>query len=79
MTRNSSVEIHLATDVEAARSRWQPAPLVLVGADCSLPVASSRLTRRRDVILISREPSVDTWQNVALGAEHVVALPQAER
>jgi secretion/DNA translocation related CpaE-like protein len=76
----NSVEIHLATEVEAARSRWQLAPLVLVGADCSLPVASARLTRRRDVILISREPSADTWQNaVALGAEHVVALPEAER
>jgi secretion/DNA translocation related CpaE-like protein len=76
----NSVEIHLATDAESARSRWQLAPLVLVGADASLHVASARLTRRRDVVLVARDPSPDTWQNaVALGAEHVVALPEAER
>jgi secretion/DNA translocation related CpaE-like protein len=76
----NSVEIHLATDAESARSRWQLAPLVLVGADAGLSVAAARMARRRDVVLVTREPSADTWQNaVALGAEHVVALPDAER
>ena len=76
----NSVEIHLATDVEGARGRWQLAPLVLVGADSGAKVAAARMTRRRDVVLVSREPGPDTWQNaVALGAEHVVALPDAER
>jgi secretion/DNA translocation related CpaE-like protein len=38
------------------------------------------MTRRRDVVLIAREPSPECWQNaVALGAEHVVSLPEAER
>jgi secretion/DNA translocation related CpaE-like protein len=76
----NSVEVHLATDAESARSRWQLAPLVLVGADAGLQVASARMTRRRDVVLVAREPSADTWQNaVAVGAEHVAALPEAER
>lgn len=76
----NAVEIHLATDAEGARSRWQLAPLVLVGADAGLAMATGRLPRRRDVVLVTREPSPDTWQNaVALGAEHVVSLPDAER
>ena len=76
----NSVEVHLATDAESARSRWQLAPLVLVGADAGLHVASARMTRRRDVVLVARDPSADTWQHaVTLGAEHVVALPDAER
>lgn len=76
----NGVEIHLATDAESARSRWQLAPLVLVGADASLHVAAARMTRRRDVVLVARDPDPDTWQSaVALGAEHVVALPDAER
>ncbi|MBK9738772.1 MAG: hypothetical protein IPO93_04530 [Actinobacteria bacterium] len=76
----NAVEIHLATDAEGARGRWQIAPLVLVGADASLMIASGRLPRRRDVVLVTRDPTPDTWQNaVALGAEHVVSLPEAER
>jgi secretion/DNA translocation related CpaE-like protein len=76
----NAVEIHLATDVEGARSRWPLAPLVLVGADAGLAVAGARMTRRRDVVLVTREPTSDTWQNaVTLGAEHVVTLPDAER
>lgn len=76
----NGVEIHLATDAEGARSRWQLAPLVLVGADASLAMAAGRMSRRRDVVLVTREPTPDTWQNaVALGAEHVVSLPEAER
>lgn len=76
----NEIEIHLATDAESARSRWQLAPLVLVGADVGIDVAAARMTRRRDVVLVTREPSTDTWQHaVALGAEHVVSLPEAER
>ena len=31
----NGVEVHLATDAEAARSHWVLAPLVLVGADAA--------------------------------------------
>lgn len=76
----NGVEIHLANDAAGARSRWSVAPLVLVGADACLSLAGAGLTRRRDVVLVSREPSAQAWQHaVALGAEHVVALPEAER
>ena len=76
----NGVEVHLAADADAARSRWTLAPLVVVGEDALGPVAQARLTRRRDVVLITREPSTATWQRaVEIGAEHVVALPEAER
>jgi secretion/DNA translocation related CpaE-like protein len=38
------------------------------------------MSRRRDVVLVARQPTPECWQNaVALGAEHVVSLPDAER
>jgi secretion/DNA translocation related CpaE-like protein len=76
----AGVEVHLATDPEAARGRWALAPLVLVGADRAEALALARPSRRRDVVLVTRSPGPDDWQRgVALGVEHVVALPDAER
>lgn len=76
----ASVDVHLATDVEGARGRWSMAPLVLVGADLALALATARLPRRRDVVTVSAQPTPEEWQvAVALGAEHVVCLPDAER
>lgn len=76
----NGVEVHLATDVEGARSRWQLAPLVIVGADAAAQVAAARMARRRDVVLVTRDQPPDVWQlAVALGAENVVCLPEADR
>ena len=76
----NGIEVHLATDAEAARGRWQLAPLVIVGSDAGPLVAGARMSRRRDVVLVTREPTPATWEcAVELGAEHVVALPDAER
>lgn len=76
----NGVEVHLATDAEAARSRWSLAPLVLVGGDLAAAVAGMRPPRRRDVVLVTGEPSADDWQRaVGLGAEHVACLPDGER
>lgn len=76
----NGVDVHLAADVDASRSRWATAPLVLVGADLAAGVAGQRPSRRRDVVLVTRTPTSDDWQRaVALGAEHVAALPDAER
>ena len=77
----NGVEVHLATDAEAARSRWVLAPLVLVGADaaaCAGGRAAAAATRRRAGQ--PQSPTPDDWQRaVSLGAEHVVRLPDAER
>ena len=76
----NAVEVHLATDATEARGRWQLAPLVLVGGDAAMTLAGSGLGRRREVVLVSRTPSVDDWKHaVVVGAEHVVSLPEGER
>lgn len=76
----NGVEVHLATDAEAARSRWSLAPLILVGVDLAARVAGMRPERRRDVVLVGRHVADADWQRaVTLGAEHVACLPDAER
>jgi secretion/DNA translocation related CpaE-like protein len=76
----NGVEVHLATDAEAARSHWVLAPMVLVGPDVAARVAAAQLPRRRDVVLVGHAATPEDWQRaVSLGAEHVVCLPDAER
>ena len=76
----NAVEVHLATDVAGARSKWQLAPLVLVGGDAAMSLAGSGLGRRREIVLVCREPLPDDWKHaVVVGAEHVVSLPEGER
>ncbi len=76
----NGVEVHLAPDGDSARARWSGAPLVLVGADLAATVAGTRPLRRPDVLLVTRSPSQDDWQNaVGVGAEQVAVLPEAER
>lgn len=76
----NGVEVHLAHDADAARGQWALAPLVLVGADVSSLLVTARLARRRDVVIVGGEPTEQGWRDaVALGAEHVVHLPEADR
>ncbi len=83
----TGVDIHLAAHADSARAQWAIAPLVLIGVDRLADF--SNLPRRRDVVVIARElngaadtsPVSDSvWRDaVAIGAEHVVSLPDAER
>lgn len=76
----NGVEVHLATDVAAARARWPLAALVLVGADVADDVATARLPRRRGVIVVTRTSGERPWSTaVAIGAEEVAQLPDDER
>lgn len=75
------VEVELVSDVGAARARWSGASLVLVGADAASGLARTSPARRSGVIIVAvQEPDADVWQAaVALGAEHVAVLPDADR
>ncbi|RIV36184.1 septum site-determining protein Ssd [Micromonospora radicis] len=75
-----SVEVEVAADPAAARTRWQPAPLVVVGSDQAQPCLRARLPRRPRLILVGRLGDVESgWQMAdLLGAEHVAVLPAAE-
>ncbi|MFG2010742.1 septum site-determining protein Ssd [Micromonospora sp. NPDC048868] len=74
------VEVELAADPAAARTRWLPAPLVLVGADQAQPCLRARLPQRPRMVLVGRSGELDPGWQVAelIGAEHVATLPAAE-
>lgn len=67
-------------DVPALRRRWAAAPLVLLDEPGALACATARLPRRDGVILVLRGAAqASVWQRaVAVGAEHVATLPDAE-
>ncbi|WBB77927.1 CpaE-like family protein [Micromonospora sp. WMMD882] len=73
-------EVEVAADPAAARSRWTPAPLVLVGGDQAQGCLRARLPRRSRLVLVGRSGAGDPGWEVAelIGAEHVAMLPAAE-
>ncbi|NES13255.1 MULTISPECIES: septum site-determining protein Ssd [Micromonospora] len=73
-------EVELAADPAAARARWAPAPLVLVGADQAQACLRARLPRRSRTVLVGRSGHLDPGTELAelIGAEHVATLPAAE-
>lgn len=73
-------ELHRALDSADARRHWVRTPLVLLDPPSAEACARNRLPRRdRVVVAVRGEPSPPVWeQAVAVGAEHVVSLPEAE-
>ncbi|MEW2426764.1 septum site-determining protein Ssd [Micromonospora sp. NPDC047644] len=73
-------EVELVRDPAAARTRWLPAPLVLLGADQAQACLRARLPQRPRLVLLGRAGQLDPgWQIAELiGAEHVATLPAAE-
>jgi len=73
-------ELRRTIDPAQARRHWSEAPLVLLDASAARRCAQSRMPRRGSVVVAVRgEPAPAVWQQaVAVGAEHVVSLPQAE-
>ena len=75
----AGVEVDVAADPAAARSRWQAAPLCVVGDD-QAEHAAGQLGRRKQVILVGLDRADQgIWRRgVALGVEQVVYLPDVE-
>jgi len=73
-------ELERVPDVAAARLRWSSAPIVVLDEAAAQACARAGLARRQRVVVVSRgEPPGDLWQHAVLvGAEHVIALPEAE-
>lgn len=76
----AGVEVEVARDPAAARSRWPTVPLIVVGDDQADGLAALAPTRRRDVILVGRDlDDSQVWRRgVALGAEQVLFFPGDE-
>jgi secretion/DNA translocation related CpaE-like protein len=74
------VEVEVAPDPAAARTRWAAASMVVVGYDQAQPCLRARLPRRPRVVLVGRSGVGDAGWEIAelIGAEHVALLPAAE-
>ncbi|MEJ2869550.1 septum site-determining protein Ssd [Actinomycetospora sp. OC33-EN08] len=76
-------ELERVPDATALRRRWPGAPMVLLderGA-AAAAAAAVRLGRRDGVVVLCRgDPPGSVWEPaVAVGAEHVVSLPEGEQ
>jgi secretion/DNA translocation related CpaE-like protein len=73
-------ELLRTVDAAQARRHWPDAPLVLLDVPAAQRCAASGLPRRGGVVVAVRgAPPPEVWQQaVAVGAEHVVSLPEAE-
>jgi secretion/DNA translocation related CpaE-like protein len=80
MAAAAGCEVQRAVDPAQARPFWADAPVVLLDAAAAELCARAGLPRRADVVLAVRgEPEAVVWRHaVAVGAEHVVSLPEAE-
>lgn len=67
------------TDLATAREQWHCAALVLLDVDAARASASAGLPRRDGVVIVSTDGDPEVWQSaVAVGAQHVAVLPDAE-
>jgi secretion/DNA translocation related CpaE-like protein len=73
-------ELERVPDAAAARLRWSSAPLVVLDEAAARACTRAGLARRQRIVVVSRgEPPGELWQHaVVVGAEHVIALPDAE-
>jgi secretion/DNA translocation related CpaE-like protein len=72
--------VEVVPDAGAARAKWSPAPMVVIGEDQADALAYLAPGRRPAVYLIGSDGDDPTvWRRaVAIGAEHVVFLPEDE-
>lgn len=77
----AAVTPHVVSLAGDTRVHWRQAACILVGDDLAGDVAALALPRRSDVILVAMGPeTAATWQRgVALRADNVAVLPDAER
>lgn len=70
---------HRVTDPGTVREQWNCAPLLLLDFEAATASANAGLPRRDGVVLVSTEGNPETWRcAVAVGAQHVAVLPDAE-
>ena len=77
----AGVELERVPDAPGVRRRWSSAALVLLDEESARALGPLRVARRDGVVLLHRgEAPSSLWERaVAVGAEHVVALPEGER
>jgi len=73
-------EVVRAHDPTEARRSWSGAPLVVLDPAAARVCAAGALPRRPGIVVaVSGDPPPEAWKHaVAVGAEHVISLPEAE-
>ena len=76
-------ELHRISDVGSdpgsLREQWSCAPLLLLDLAAATASASAGLPRRDGVVIVCADAGPDVWRcAVAVGAQHVAVLPDAE-
>ncbi|MDT7554164.1 MAG: hypothetical protein QOI16_2700 [Pseudonocardiales bacterium] len=73
-------ELQRVVDPAQARRSWADAPIVVLDDDAAQRCATAGLPRRNGVLVaVLAEPPAQVWQHaVAVGAAHVVSLPDGE-
>lgn len=67
------------TDLVTAREQWNCAALILLDVDAARATAGADLPRRDGVVIVSSDGDQAVWRSaVAVGAQHVAMLPDAE-
>lgn len=67
------------SDPAAVRELWSVAPLLLLDVESAVRSAGTGLPRRDGVVLVCAAPDPEVWRcAVAVGAEQVAVLPDAE-
>ena len=76
----AGIEVDVAPDLIAARTRWARAPLVLLDDTVVVEDGASSVPFRAEIVLIGdSEDDATVWRRaVGVGAKHVVFLPAAE-
>lgn len=67
------------TDPATVREHWSCAALILLDVDAARASACADLPRRDGVVIVSADSDPEVWRSaVAVGAQHVAVLPDAE-
>ncbi|MDI2127920.1 septum site-determining protein Ssd [Yinghuangia seranimata] len=76
----TGIEPEVYVEAGAARAAWTASPLVIVGDDVADDAVRCGLPRRDDLVLLGSDlDDAEVWRRaVAVGADHVVFLPDAE-
>ena len=70
---------HRVTEPEGLRGQWNSAPLVVLDVKAATDSARAGLPRRDGVVIVTANGDPEAWRcAVAVGAQHVAVLPDAE-
>jgi secretion/DNA translocation related CpaE-like protein len=72
-------DLQQVSDLASLREQWSCAPLLVLDLAAAMASAGAALPRRNGIVIVCADGSPDPWRcAVAVGAQHVAVLPDAE-